>query len=327
MKQRLFLGLVLCLCISGAQAGHLELEKVSDTVFLVLPATGDSASQSNAAFLLLPDGILLFDTLSSPELLQEMLELIGRVSDLPVNRLVLSHFHPDHAGGLVALREHELTFYVGPTTTESFNRSMTTKFGLLQRMRQATSGMAEREKDPERAAELRRQSMGHVEKLRQIRLMPVLKPDVVVTDRLEITAGDRTLVLLHGGLGHSEGDLMLYLPDEKLLLTGDVLSVATLPYMADANSAAWLQQLDGMASLEVEGFVPGHGGLGDQSDLAAFRKFLETLRQMVEPIAREGTQMDLVNQLRIPAPFDAWAAEDLWFSGALRVFLEMQAAP
>ena len=74
----------------------------------------------------------------------------------------------------------------------------------------------------------------------------------------------------------------------------------------------------------MEGFVPGHGGLGDKSDLAAFRKFLVTLRQMVEPIARQGTQMDLVEKLRIPAPYDGWAAEDLWFSAALRVFQEMQ---
>ncbi len=134
MYKRLLLGLVLCLCFGGVQAGHLELEKVSESVFLVLPATGDSTSQSNAAFVLLPDGILLFDTLSSAELLQEMLELIAKVSDLPINRVVLSHFHPDHSGGLVALRERDLGLYVGPTTTESFNRSRSTKLGLLQRI-------------------------------------------------------------------------------------------------------------------------------------------------------------------------------------------------
>lgn len=324
MYKRLLLGSVLCLCLGGVQAGHLELEKVSESVFLVLPSTGDSTSQSNAAFVLLPDGILLFDTLSSAELLQEMLELIAKVSDLPINRVVLSHFHPDHTGGLIALRERDLELYVGPTTKESFNRARSTKFSLLQRMEQATEGMARQENDPERAAELRRQSQGHREKLRQIRLMPVLAPSVVVKDRLELKAGDRTLILLHNGPGHSEGDLMLYLPDDKILLSGDVLSVAMLPYMQDADSTAWLLRLDEMAALEVEGFVPGHGGLGDESDLAAFRKFLVTLRQMVEPIARRGTQMDLVEKLRIPAPYDGWAAEDLWFSAALRVFQEMQ---
>jgi hypothetical protein len=48
---------------------------------------------------------------------------------------------------------------------------------------------------------------------------------------------------------------------------------------------------------------------------------------MVEPIAKQGTQMDLVEKLRIPAPYDGWAAEDLWFSATLRVFQEMQVAP
>jgi len=327
MNKRLLLGLVLCLCVGSAQAAHLQLEKISDTVYLVQPEPGDAAAQSNAAFLVLPDGILLFDTLSSPELLQEMFVLIGKVSELPINRVVLSHFHPDHAGGLIALRRFDPTLYVGPSTGESFNRSMTTKFGLLQRMQQATAGMAEREQDPERATELRRQSHGHMERLRQIRLMPELPPSVVVQDRLEIAAGDRTIVLLHGGPGHSDGDLMLYLPDEKLLLSGDALSVSTLPYMEDANSSAWLQRLEEMAALEVEGIVPGHGGLGDRSDLVAFREFLVKLRQMVEPIAKEGTQMDLVEKLRIPPPYDAWAAEDLWFSAALHVFQEMRATP
>ncbi len=48
---------------------------------------------------------------------------------------------------------------------------------------------------------------------------------------------------------------------------------------------------------------------------------------MVEPIARQGIQMDLVEKLRIPAPYDGWAEEDLWFSATLRVSQETQAAP
>jgi hypothetical protein len=96
--------------------------------------------------------------------------------------------------------------------------------------------------------------------------------------------------------------------------------------MQDAVSAEWIKRLDETAALEVETFLPGHGQAGSRTDRDQFRRFLETLRTMVKPIAKNGTLLDLVNQLRLPAPFETWGgAEDLWFSAALKVYQELKA--
>jgi glyoxylase-like metal-dependent hydrolase (beta-lactamase superfamily II) len=318
-------GLLLLLLAGAALAGHLEVEKISGTVFLARPAAGDPTAQSNAAFVVLPDGVLLFDTLSTPELLEELLAEIPKHTDKPLTRLVLSHWHPDHAGGLDALRKRDLRIYTAPGVPLNVTESRRAKLDFLRRIEKSTQAMARRETDPERAAELERQMGEHRKRRQQLEATPGFSGGTVVADRLEVEAGDRSLVLLHSGPGHTDGDLMLYLPSEKILLTGDLLSVGALPYMEDAVSSEWLRRLDEIASLSVEVFVPGHGPAGKVADRDQFRNYLATLRRMVEPIARTGTQMDLVNQLRVPQPYDTWTAQDLWFPNTLRVFREMRA--
>ena len=78
--------------------------------------------------------------------------------------------------------------------------------------------------------------------------------------------------------------------------------------------------------MDVKLFVSGHGPVGRMEDLKALRNYLAMLRQIVRPIAETGSQLDLVNQLRLPPPYDSWNAPDLWFSNTLHVFQELKAA-
>ncbi len=310
----------------GAFAGHLELIKINETVYQVVPAADDVAAQSNSVVILLPDGLLVFDTLSTPDLLRELLTLVATVSDLPLTRVVLSHAHLDHAGGLDALRGQSFSLYTAPGTPEAFNQAVATDLRLLQRIERSTAQRIRSGREPESEPELRKQLQIFRRKRIRLQSMPRLEADIVVESRLEIVAGDRRLVLLHGGPGHSGADLMLYLPDEKILLAGDLVFVQALPFMQDAVSAEWLKRLDETAALEVEMFLPGHGEAGSRTDRDKFRRFLVTLRTMVAPIAKNGTQLDLVNQLRLPPTFEAWGgAEDLWFPAALKVYQELKA--
>jgi glyoxylase-like metal-dependent hydrolase (beta-lactamase superfamily II) len=317
----------LCLLVvAGAVlAGHLEVEKIGGTVFLARPVAGDPTAQSNAVFVVLPDGVLLFDTLSSSELLEELLAEIPKHTDKPLTRLVLSHWHPDHAGGVDALRGLDLEIFTAPGVPQRVTESRRAKLEFLKRIERSTVAAAKAETDPERARELDRQVNEHRKRRKQLESVAGFPTGKVIDGRLEVEVGDRRLVFLFSGPGHTDGDLMLYLPDEKILLAGDLLSVGALPYMEDATSAEWLRRLDEMTSLGAEVFVPGHGAPGTSEDRDRFRGYLATLRRMVEPIAKGGTQMDLVNQLRVPQAYETWEAQDLWFPNTLRVFQEMKA--
>jgi glyoxylase-like metal-dependent hydrolase (beta-lactamase superfamily II) len=308
----------------AAAAAHLQMERVSPTVYMVRPAEGDQEAVSNAAFVLLPDRVLLFDTLASPALMQEMQVLIRSVTRLPIGMVALSHWHFDHSSGLELLGTGGPRLFAAPGTAERLDRARADRLALLEQrereiLRQERAAVDSAQAGPIAAdlREVRRE-------LDRLRRLPPVEADVLVDPSTDISLGDRVLLLQHPGPGHTAGDLMLYVATERVLLAGDLVSVRTLPNLSDAYTTAWLRRLDEIERMNPEKIVPGHGPLGSLQDVAALRRYLETLRSLVRPIAEQGTPRDLVEKLRVPGPFDAWAAQELWFPATLRVFNEMK---
>lgn len=316
--------LVTLLALPCSHAAHLIREQVSESVYVVRPAEGDNTAVSNAAFIVLEDRVLLFDTLSSAELMAEMLGLIGEVAKQPLNMIVLSHWHRDHSGGmdLLGSRPHQLI--AGPGTVRRINESREADLGFLGKYeRDLSRKMADAvdsQEAEELAIELRdvRREMGRVQRL------PPLKAKVVVSDESEISFGKNIILIQHPGVGHTTGDLMVYVPTEGVLLAGDLVTVGTLPNLADAYTAEWLEHLDTLLRLGDIKVVPGHGPVGTKADIKALRDYLTELRRMVRPIAEGGTTQDLVEKLRIPPAYASWRSEDLWFPATLRVFQELK---
>jgi cyclase len=159
----------------------------------------------------------------------------------------------------------------------------------------------------------------------RLRALPATSVDVAVTSTTELAPGGLTYFLRHPGPGHTDGDMMLHVVDDKVLLAGDLLTVRTLPNLANGYTSAWIERLHEIEKMNIEFIIPGHGPLGTKEDVRALREYLESLRTLVGPIvANGGTSRDLVEKLRVPAAFSSWSSEDLWFPATLRVFHELQ---
>jgi glyoxylase-like metal-dependent hydrolase (beta-lactamase superfamily II) len=88
--------------------------------------------------------------------------------------------------------------------------------------------------------------------------------------------------------GAAPGNLVVYLPAEKILFAGDLAVNACFPYMGDADVAAWVRALDEMERLDCEQVVPGHGAAGDRMVLWQTRKFLADLCAAVKAAKASG---------------------------------------
>jgi cyclase len=86
-------------------------------------------------------------------------------------------------------------------------------------------------------------------------------PDIPVTGDTTFVIGTRRIVVMHPGAAHTAGDLMIWLPDERVLFAGDVLVEDGISMVVDGSSGAMLGALDSINALRPRAVVPGHGRL------------------------------------------------------------------
>ena len=99
-------------------------------------------------------------------------------------------------------------------------------------------------------------------------------PTTLIDDDTTIELGDSEVQLLYVGPAHTAGDIVVYLPGDRVLFTGDILFNECTPIGWEGTFTNWIAALERLATLEPAVVVPGHGPLGDAEDLLALRDYL-----------------------------------------------------
>ncbi len=131
-------------------------------------------------------------------------------------------------------------------------------------------------------------------------------PTVVFDNRLELKVGDKHLVLTYLGTAHSRGDILVHLPRERVLYTGDLLFVGGHPVIWAGPVDNWIKACDYILDLDVDIIVPGHGPIADKSavrEMKAYLEFVKTeARRRISTMAcrsrrRRGTSVSIGSRL------------------------------
>ncbi|MBI1386825.1 MAG: MBL fold metallo-hydrolase [bacterium] len=127
-------------------------------------------------------------------------------------------------------------------------------------------------------------------------------PTVVFDDHLVFDDGTRRLELLYFGHGHTKGDAVAYLPNEKILFTGDLCVNGAFNYLGDARTSHWIEILSILQQYDVDTVCPGHGPRGDKSLLETQKQYFIQLREQVRQGIDEGKSEDeILAAIDIPA--------------------------
>ncbi|MBL4820224.1 MAG: MBL fold metallo-hydrolase [Gammaproteobacteria bacterium] len=238
-----------------------RLEIVADGVYF---ATGNGAlhTMSNALIIERDDDIVLVDSHITPSAGRALLESIRTVSDKPVTTLINSHFHYDHSYGVPAFGDiqiigHEYTREKlsheplnDPTYQFSLTRFNNTLAALEARL--ADTG------DPTERAEIQSRIeywQAHIKAQEENDPAP---PTISMSDRMTLFAGGREIQIHFFGRAHTGGDVAVYLPQEKIVFTGDML-LGRPSFMGDGYVSEWSQTLENLKQLDFELILPGHG--------------------------------------------------------------------
>ncbi len=252
--------------------------------------------EGNSLVIVNDEDVVVVDTALLPSTTRRLIAELRKITDKPARYVVNTHWHDDHHGGNYLYRElwPEVTIVSHAATRPLIlEHTYRPRPGILEEYEQAAARFtrwAETGLDDEgkELVERRRKRAGElaafysmaVVELAQQREMP---PDLTFTDQLVLQRGARTIELRWLGRGNTAGDIVVFLPAERIVATGDLL-VYPIPFCFGSYYAEWIDTLAAVDALPADVIVPGHG------PVMRDRAYLHTVQELLRAIVAETKQ-------------------------------------
>lgn len=276
-----------------------SLIEIGSGVHAWIGANGDS----NAGTIRTSDGLVAIDAQQTKGLGSRFRAAIEKTSDCPTTALVNTHLHLDHTAGNVAFAD------VPILAQEKTLRLMQTFLGTADGNRWVVSDYRQK---------LRLFFGSNVQELvppddplndwfasrmsgPEYRSIELVGPSETFDDRTVLDTPNGPLYLDYWGPAHCDGDLIVYMPRQRIAFLGDLLFVGRFPWLGDCDLNGWISHLDRILTFDIDTVVPGHGGISTLKEVAAFRDLLASLRDAVQAAVSAGwSEEGAVRDITLP---------------------------
>jgi glyoxylase-like metal-dependent hydrolase (beta-lactamase superfamily II) len=253
--------------VGQGQGGLIfDLQPVVPGVYAAL-ARPQYKINCNAAVIVLDDGVMVVDTHSKPSAARALMAQIKTITDKPVKYVVNSHFHWDHYQGneaYPAAWPQGLQIIASEATRESIEQRGIPRVRqqILAVPKEIEGLRANLAKAGDAAGRAKLQDdLSQAERyLGELKSMQVALPTVTFDRSLLLHGKSRSVQILWLGKAHTDGDVFVYLPNERFVATGDALHGWT-PFMNDSYPYDWIRTLKAVEQLDFDYALGGHGGV------------------------------------------------------------------
>ncbi len=295
-----------------------RFEELADGVYFAI-GTGSMTVMSNNLVIINDDHVMVVDSSVTPAAARGLVEGIKTLTDKPIKYVFNTHYHFDHAHGNqifgddVEIIGHDFvrTMLSSDVLDQRTNRSFTQGIpDQIEQMRTRlgqTTDTADRER---MEAQLQIQE-AHWAAIQETVPTP---PNVTYSDTMTLVKGGREVQLHFPGPGHTGGDTLVFLPEERIVFTGDFFvgspQGGRLPYMGDGYVEEWPASLDRLRALEFDVMVPGHGTpFRDRGQIDNLQAYLRDLNRQVTALHAQGVSpQDAVARVDLSAHADSYGA-------------------
>jgi glyoxylase-like metal-dependent hydrolase (beta-lactamase superfamily II) len=264
----------------------VSFDKLSDHAY-AYTAEGDP----NTGIVIGDDAVMVIDTQATPVMAQDVIRRIRTVTDKPIRYVVLSHYHAVRVLGAAGYKpEHVIasrdTYDLIVERGEADMKSEIARFPRLFRAVESVPGLT--------------------------------WPTIVFEKRMTLMLGKLRVEIMQVGRGHTKGDTVVWLPDDRVLFSGDLVEYDATPYTGDAYLQDWPATLDAIAALGPEKLVPGRGAAllnpaQVKAGLDGTRAFVTEMFVAVRDGARAGKDLRTVYREtyeRLKPTFGHWVIFD-----------------
>jgi len=216
----------------------------------------------NSGVIIGDDSVMIVEAQATPRLAGKVIEKVREVTDKPISHVVLTHYHAVRVLGASAYAADQII--MGETA-----RAM-----VVER------GQEDWDSEFQRFPRL---FEGHES------IPGLTYPTTTFSDDMTVYLGNRRVDLMHVGRAHTAGDIVIHVPDENVMFTGDIVEDHSACYCGDGHFNEWGQTLDNIASFDVDAIAPGRGdalvGKG------AVERAIESTRDFVESTYRPAARV------------------------------------
>lgn len=267
--------------------------------------------ESNALIVINDEDVLVVDSSLFPSTAKRIIAEIRKLTPKPVRYVVNTHWHDDHILGNLAYREafpgvefiahtntrtdiQEQVYAVQPKIIEQY-RGDVVKIRRALETGKTSDGKDLTEERRKRLVEVLPILDQFLAEIAPVNARPIL-PDVVFDDHLTIHRGSRTIELRHLGRGNTRGDVVVWLPKEKILATGDLV-VNPIPFGIGSYYRDWITTLGVLRDIPADILFLSHGDVQrDKAYIDNVRGLLESLVAQVSDEVKRGASLEDVQK-------------------------------
>jgi glyoxylase-like metal-dependent hydrolase (beta-lactamase superfamily II) len=303
-------------------SSYFTLEKLSDGIYAAIAKHGEGA-MSNSGFIDLGEGVLIFDTFTTPNAAKELRIVAEDLTQKNINYVFNSHFHGDHTFGNQVFEEAVI---LSTSVTRELHKTrnavadpvkeveeMTVYLNQLNERRQA-------ETDPINRVSLENQWKEISKVTAAVPELRMVLPHLTFEDNLVIHGSKRSVELYCFGGGHTESDAFLYLPEEKIAFMGDLVLENHHPPIY--NSQAFITNLTKVKELDITKIVTGHGNVVGRMQIDVMLTYLTHINDCVKTALERGETLDELLATETPKAYSTWLGVDGYKRSLTSVFYE-----
>lgn len=247
--------------LAFASQGDMEEKKISFTQvgegLYAFTAEGDP----NTGVIIGDDSVMIVEAQATPRLARKVMECVRSVTDKPISHLVLTHYHAVRVLGASAYgaREIIMSDVAAAMVEERGKEDWDSEFGRFPRLFQ-----------------------GHEE------IPGLTRPTTTFSDRMTVYLGKRRVDIMHLGRAHTAGDAVIWVPDQEVMFTGDIVEFHSACYCGDGHFGDWPETLSQIAAYEPQAIAPGRGDalVGPEAVAEALESTADFVRSTYKPVER-----------------------------------------
>jgi glyoxylase-like metal-dependent hydrolase (beta-lactamase superfamily II) len=300
------------------KSAFFDLYKLSESAYGAI-AKEHSGMGGNAGFIDIEDYMIIIDTTGDVDAANDLKKAATQYTQKEPNFIVITHYHMDHLMG-TSLFDRSTQIMTSDRTLKNIqteNKKRIEEFKNMDLTEMEDS--LKKEKDEEKRKEIE----NDLKFLKTLRSddFSLRDPNLTFKEGCVIHGGSKSVHLRTFDKAHTDGDVIVYIPEDKILFAGDLLFARTDPWLGSGDPEGWISVNDELIQLDFKITVPGHGKLASKEEFSLESKYIKEILELVKRRIDAGEDPTQIKREDFSKDIQSWKSSILEWN--LNFFAEL----